>query len=174
MSLTITRAQQAQIPEIVDLINAAFWPSHSQFLREEHPDSKLRVRNTMIGDALEDKQKEFYVAVDTINQCIAGTILLEVKGDIAKFNLLAKKVNYKNLGDQLIDHIVARVKVLGISVLKIDVVDCGESESQKLIKYYEQRGFEKTGNQFAFPRSHCLKENFKNKVFLIEMQRKIN
>lgn len=176
--MSIARANEDQTVEITSLINAAFWPSHKVFLDENNPKSYLRVTQEFIKEAISAADKEFYILVDEVDKII-GTILLQknIEGDpdAAKFTLLAKNpvYNHVKVGDLLISHVINRVEALKKTILKIEVVDAGESEN-KLIKYYEDLGFCKTGKTFDFPRKPCLKSNFANKVKLIELFIKIN
>lgn len=178
-NLSITLAEPDQVPAIREIINHAFWPSHKVFLDEGNPASKLRVSDEFIREAICADDKEFYVLFDTVNSLILGTILLQknVEGEskTAKFNLLARNPNFSShdeikVGDLLMNHIIHRVEQLGKSILKIEVIDSGE-ESNKLLTYYEERGFKRTGRILGFPRKHCLKPDYRDKVCLIELQR---
>lgn len=177
-TLSIALATQEQVPEITDIINNAFWPSHKVFLVDSNPASKLRVSDEFIRTAISASDKEFYVLTNTVNSLIVGTILLqkdvEYEPNTAKFNLLVRNPNFSchsdlKVGDLLITHVIDRVKQLGKDRLKIEVVDSGE-DSNKLITYYEERGFVKTGKILAFPRKHCLKQSYVDKVCLLELQ----
>jgi hypothetical protein len=179
--LFVALATQDQVPEITDIINNAFWPSHKVFLDESNPKSKLRVSDEFISAAIATDDKEFYILFDAVNSLIVGTILLqknvENEPNTAKFNLLVRnpKLSYYNglkVGDFLMTYIIKRVEQLGKSILKIEVVDSCE-DSNKLITYYKERGFAKTGKILDFPRKHCLKPNYVGKVCLVELQQVI-
>lgn len=179
--LSIALATQDRAPEIVNIINEAFWPSHKLFLSESNPLSQLRVSEEFVKTAISAEDKEFYILTNSVNSFIAGTILLQknIEGEpeIAKFNLLAANRDYKlhnglKVGDLLMTHIINRVEQLGKTKLKIEVVDSGE-ESNKLLTYYEDRGFIKTGRVMEFPRKHCLMQEYIDKVRLIELERSI-
>ncbi len=176
--LSIALATQEQVPEITNIINDAFWPSHKVFLDESNSASKLRVSEEFIRTTIAADNKEFYILFDAVNELIVGTILLQkdVEGepDAAKFSLLARNphlasYHHQEIGDLLMTHVIKRVEELGKSILKIEVVAL-EEDSNKLTTYYEGRGFAKTGKVLDFPRKHCLKPNYVDKVCLLELQ----
>lgn len=180
--LFVERASTADIEDVVELVNKAFWPSHSKFLKDNDT-SRQRVTDHYIRAVLLSAHDELYLLKEKVGQTLIGTILLQKNASeesgSAKFGLLARNLEEKyrslNIGELLIGHVTAHVKELGKSCLKIEVVSTEDQEIapslRPLINYYIKNGFQETGKTMSFPRAHCLKEGVE--INLIEMQRKV-
>ena len=187
-SLSVVRATQTDVKNVVEIINEAFLPSQSKILDEKHTESKFRVKESFIQSVIEaeefevkNKGFELYLLVDSLKQIILGTVLLQtqIEGDLdtAKFCLLSrnpKVIEYKELkiGGRLIEHVIKRVEQLGKTKLKLQIVDSGETQNN-LITFYEKYGFKTTGRTSEYPRRHLLKQEYLGKVRLIEFEKQV-
>lgn len=176
-SFFIDRALITDTNNIVNIINQAYWPSHSLFLKHD-VESQQRVSSKGIQDLMRSPNSSLYVLKEKVSGAIVGTFCLQQVAEephATKLGLLTKNPDKKyqelKVGELLIKDAVRRAYEMGKLVLKIEVVTSSDPSLEpflsRLVNYYKGQGFKETGKTLPFPRN-----SLKN-VQLTEMEKNI-
>jgi len=130
--MTVRRAERAEAPELMRVINAAFKPAESFFVDGDRID-------------LENVRGHFDTGMFLVTEDLGGVVYVEPRGDRAYFGLLsvdpARQGN--GVGKKLIAAAEDYERGLGCGVMDIHVVNL----RTELPPFYRGLGYEVTGTE---------------------------
>lgn len=171
----IREVRLEDVPELVDLINDAYWREQKPFFDENNLLSRLRINAIELKKIIESSDKRAFVLADKINSVVIGIIVLELpeNQDSAKFGLFAVRNDYsgEGLGKPLIEKIEEEARSAGRVKIKIEVFVFAEN----LAAYYEKFGYSFNGKINIFNHDHdaCIRPEYQvaSKRYLKEMEK---
>ncbi|QJX48682.1 GNAT family N-acetyltransferase [Hymenobacter taeanensis] len=148
--LSITKATEADIPELVALVNSAYRGDSSRqgWTTEAHLLDGQRTDADDIRDLLTTPGATFLLA-RTSAGTLLGSVYLKNQAPDLYLGMLSVSPEHqaRGLGKQFIAAAEAQARQLDCSGLLISVI----SVRQELLAWYERHGFQRTGETVQFP-----------------------
>ncbi len=166
----IIEARKADLEQIVNLINQAYWDQQQPYF-DDNPESRKRIGLSDLFKLMSNPDQKIFVLINITNHDIAGVITIEFPKEeqVAKFGLfaMAKKYSGKRLGNVLVEYIENYAVSQAKKLMKIEVF----SFAKNLISHYERLGYSLTGKTNTFFHECFVRADFQNssKEYLLEM-----
>lgn len=133
--VTARLATAADIPRLLDVINAAYGDAEGHFVRGPRIDEAELSRRMASG---------LFLVSDSADGSLAACVYLRIDGGRAYLGLLAvdPRLQKRGIGGTLLDEAEAYCASRGCVAIDIDVVNL----RTELLPRYEARGFRRTGS----------------------------